>query len=185
MGLWIAVDCETDGPAPGPDLFSMVSFGAVIIEPGLSRRFKGLCRPISERWEPEALAISTITRAEHLEYPDPQRTMLDFAAWLSVQTKGERPTFISDNVAFDWMFTTWYLHTYTGSNPFGFSGRRLNDLYAGWKGNANDTQGWKKFRKTKHTHDPVDDAMGFAEALLEMKKRGLRIDAIAETTPES
>lgn len=47
--------------------------------------------------------------------------------------------------------------------------------------NANATQGWKKMRKTKHTHDPLDDAMGMAEAILEIKKRGLiRIDAIPD-----
>jgi len=35
---------------------------------------------------------------------------------------------------------------------------------------------WKHLRKTKHTHNPVDDAMGNAEALLEMQKMGLKID---------
>ena len=35
---------------------------------------------------------------------------------------------------------------------------------------------WKrKLRKTKHTHNPVDDAMGNAEALLAMKEMGLKI----------
>jgi hypothetical protein len=36
--------------------------------------------------------------------------------------------------------------------------------------------GWKKLRTTKHTHHPVDDAMGNAEALLKMRDMGLRID---------
>lgn len=30
-------------------------------------------------------------------------------------------------------------------------------------------------RKTKHTHNPVDDAIGNAEALLQMKDMGLKI----------
>jgi hypothetical protein len=30
-------------------------------------------------------------------------------------------------------------------------------------------------RKTPHTHHPVDDAKGNAEALIEMKKMGLKI----------
>ena len=34
---------------------------------------------------------------------------------------------------------------------------------------------WKWMRKTTHTHNPVDDAKGNAEALLEMQKRGLNI----------
>jgi hypothetical protein len=34
----------------------------------------------------------------------------------------------------------------------------------------------KYLRKTKHTHHPVDDAKGNAEALLAMQKMGLKID---------
>ncbi len=34
---------------------------------------------------------------------------------------------------------------------------------------------FKHLRKTKHTHNPVDDAIGNAEALLEMKQMGLKI----------
>jgi len=37
-------------------------------------------------------------------------------------------------------------------------------------------QEWKrKYRKTKHTHHPVDDAKGNAEALIAMKNLGLKI----------
>jgi hypothetical protein len=36
-------------------------------------------------------------------------------------------------------------------------------------------QSFKHLRRTAHTHDPVDDAMGNAEALMEMKKRGFKI----------
>jgi hypothetical protein len=34
---------------------------------------------------------------------------------------------------------------------------------------------WKHLRKTAHDHNPVNDALGNAEALLEMKRRGLNI----------
>jgi len=34
---------------------------------------------------------------------------------------------------------------------------------------------FKHLRKTKHTHHPVDDARGNAEALLAMKNMGLTI----------
>jgi len=32
---WIMVDIEADGPIPGD--YSMISFGAVVVEPGLER----------------------------------------------------------------------------------------------------------------------------------------------------
>jgi hypothetical protein len=34
---------------------------------------------------------------------------------------------------------------------------------------------WKQLRDTKHTHNPVDDAKGNAEAILKMKDMGLKI----------
>jgi hypothetical protein len=40
---WIMVDIEADGPIPGD--YSMVSFGAVVVEPGLERTFYGELRP--------------------------------------------------------------------------------------------------------------------------------------------
>ena len=55
---YIMVDIEADGPIPGD--YSMVSLGAIIVEPALSRTFHGQLRPISERWVPEALAVSCV-----------------------------------------------------------------------------------------------------------------------------
>jgi hypothetical protein len=43
---YVMVDVESDGPIPGD--YSMVSFGAVVVEPGLEKRFYGELRPISE-----------------------------------------------------------------------------------------------------------------------------------------
>ena len=78
------------------------------------------------------------------------------------------------DLEFDWMFICWYFHHFTGANPFGFSSQNLGSLY---KGIEKDTsKNFKHLRKTKHTHNPVDDAKGNAEALLTMKKEhGLKI----------
>ena len=66
---------------------------------------------------------------------------------------------------------------YYGSNPFGFSARRIGDLYCGLMKDAGKNSEWKrKYRMTKHTHAPVDDAKGNAEALLAFRdKLGLKI----------
>jgi hypothetical protein len=170
---WIVVDVEADGPCPG--LFSMVSFGAVVVEPGLTRTFRGMTAPVSPDWKPDALAISAITRAEHEAYPDPARTMAEFKTWLDGLSSEKGRTFVSDNPAFDWQFINYYCHRYLGANPFGFSARRIGDLYAGWKGDARKASEWKRLRRTAHTHDPVDDAMGNAEALLAMRADGLAL----------
>src|SRR5207253_7684492 len=67
--------------------------------------------------------------------------------------------------AFDWQFINYYFHRFVGHNPFGFSGRRIGDLYAGLVKDASKATEWKKYRVTAHTHNPVDDARGNAEAL--------------------
>jgi hypothetical protein len=71
----------------------------------------------------------------------------------------------------------YYFHKYTGNNPMGFSARRIGDLYCGLVKDAGANRDWKqKYRITKHTHNPVDDAKGNAEAILAFKnKLGLKI----------
>ncbi|MFK7749315.1 MAG: 3'-5' exoribonuclease [Kordia sp.] len=162
---YIMIDIESDGPIPGD--YSMICFGAVLVDPALDRTFYGKIKPISEQFNPEALAISGFSREETLEFDDPKTVMTDFKTWIQENSKG-RPIFISDNNGFDWMFICWYFHHFIGENPFGYSSRRLSDLYCGME---KDTFAkWKHLRKTVHTHNPVDDAMGNAEVLLMMKK---------------
>ena len=168
---YFAVDVETDGPIPGD--YSMISFGAVLVQPNLEQTFYGRLAPISEAWIPEALNVSGHTRAETLTFEDPAAVMSRFAAWVTAHSSG-RPIFISDNNGFDWMFICWYFYHFTGGNPFGHSSQNLGSLY---KGLVGDTfQNFKHLRRTKHTHHPVDDARGNAEALLHMKTElGLKI----------
>lgn len=161
---YIMVDTETDGPIPGD--YSMICFGAVLVDEKLDRTFYGTLRPVSEKFIPEALAVSGFSREETLKFDEPEIVMSDFRKWLDENSKG-RPIFISDNNGFDWMFICWYFHHFINKNPFGYSSRRLADLYCGIK---KDTFAkWKHLRKTAHSHNPVDDAMGNAEVLLMMK----------------
>lgn len=167
---YIVVDVEADGPAPG--LYSMICFGAVVVDDKLDKTFYGTTRPISDDYIPEALQVSGFTREEHLKFEDPNVTMNTFNNWIKKNSKGN-PVFISDNNGFDWSFINYYFHEYVGSNPFGWSSRRIGDLWCGFQ---NDTRKrWKHLRKTKHTHNPVDDARGNAEALLAMRDMGLKI----------
>jgi len=159
------VDIESDGPIPGD--YSMISFGAVLVNDQLDTTFYGKLKPISDKYDPEALAVSGHTREEVIGFEDPQTVMSDFADWIKDVCK-DRPIFISDNNGFDWMFICWYFHHFTGSNPFGFSSQNLGSLF---KGIEKDTfKTFKHLRKTAHTHNPVDDAKGNAEALLAMKR---------------
>jgi hypothetical protein len=168
---WVMVDVEADGPIPGD--YSMIELGAVIVEPGLSRRFHARLRPISERWVPEALAVSRATREETLRWADPKKEMERFAEWVR-EADRRQPVFVSDNNGFDWQFVNWYFHHFLGRNPFGHSSTNLGSLYKGMVKSCFES--FKHLRVTKHTHHPVDDALGNAEALLAMRdSMGLKI----------
>ena len=170
---YIVVDVESDGPYPEEFLgYSMVCFGAIIVEPSLSKTFYAQTAPISKIWMPNALAISEISRKEHETFPHPSEAMIKFDKWIKENSIGH-PIFISDNLAYDWQFINYYFHKYLKKNPFGYSGRRLGDLYCGM---MKDTRvKWKHLRKTVHDHNPVNDAKGNAEVLLLMQQQGLNI----------
>jgi hypothetical protein len=151
----------------------MICFGAIIVRDDLSEEFYGTLRPVSERWLPEALAVSGFTREQTIGFNTPETTMTEFGVWLSEKSKGQ-PMFVSDNNGFDWQFINWYFHHFTGSNPFGFSSTNLGSLY---KGVVRDVyQNFKHLRRTKHTHNPVDDARGNAEAFMHFtREHGIKI----------
>ena len=171
MMSYYMVDVEADGPIPGD--FSLVSIGAVRVDAALDKHFYGRCKPVSEKYIPEALAVSGHTREEALTFDDPKSVFEEFGAWIKQTTVGQ-PMFISDNNGFDWQFVSWYFHHFTSGNPFGFSSTNLGSLY---KGLVGDTfVNFKHLRKPRHTHHPVDDALGNAQALLHMKNEmGLKI----------
>ena len=100
--------------------------------------------------------------------------MRQFGDWVVEVNAVHRPMFISDNNGFDWQFINWYFHHFLGQNPFGHSSHNLGSLYKGVVKDMSAT--FKYLRKTRHTHHPLDDARGNAEALLQIKeKNGLKI----------
>lgn len=175
MSLY-SVDVEADGPCPG--LYSMVQVGAVKVTPALDSTFFSTLKPITEHWIDDALTACKLTREITLKYDDPQQAMIAFRDYVLASSVG-RPVFISDNPGFDWQFVNYYFHYYLGENPFGFSSRRIGDIYSGltqdWKGGAK----FRKFRTFPHTHNALDDAKGNASAILGFAaKYNLAIDYV-------
>lgn len=85
--------------------------------------------------------------------------------WVNKAAGGDRPVFVSDNPAFDWMWMADGFDRSDVENPFGHSARRIGDLTAGLCGNWKNTSSWKRHRRTTHDHNPVNDSLGNAEAL--------------------
>lgn len=167
MGLFI-VDVESDGPVP--PLYSMVCFGAVFVDvkhEDLSQTFYGKTKPLPDaKCDIKALAISGITRTEHSTFDDPITVMYNFTEWVKDVNIGGKPTMLSDNIAYDWQWINYYMHYFLGENIFGYSGRRISDLYCGLVKDMHAS--WKHLRITKANHHPVADATGNAEVLLHM-----------------
>ncbi len=165
---YISVDVEADGPIPGD--YSMIALGAVVCEAGCGRTFLGHLAPISDTWIPEALAVSGFSREETLLFAKPEATMHKFASWLrEIETTSGRILFIADNNGFDWGFVNWYFHHFTGGNPFGHSSTNLGSIWKGMQKNVKAN--FKHLRRTHHDHNPVNDAIGNAEAFLAMQEK--------------
>lgn len=166
MNKWsqhVVLDVEADGPCPG--LYNMISFGLVsVANPALS--FFGEVAPILDHpGVAEARGVAGVSFEKQKTFSAPEQVMMEAREWLVGLAGGKRVVIWSDNPAFDWQYWNWYCHRYLGDNPAGFSARRIGDMDAGRRGEPLNTSAWQKRRETAHTHHPVDDARGNAEAL--------------------
>lgn len=159
MSNYIFVDVEALGTSPVNG--TMTEFGAVH-EP-TRQTFHGVLYEGTP--DPTNPAVPIVGKLVASDAEVAQK----FLEWLSGLSK-ERPVFVSDNPAYDWQWISGMFDKAGLANPFGHSGRRLSDFYAGLMNNWGSTQNWKRFRITKHTHHPVDDAMGNVEAFQTLKE---------------
>lgn len=155
----------------------MISFGVVYVDPEgfLDQTFYGQLKPITDKWDEEALAVTNMTREKCFEVGnDPAEVMGAFFTWLDlIQVRNGLPTsdrlmFWSDNNGWDYQWINYYFWHFVGDNPFGHSSNNLRNVYNGMVKNTHKNH--KHLRVTPHTHHPVDDSKGNAEALLYMIK---------------
>lgn len=167
------VDVEATGPCPG--LYSMIDFGVVLLSDTTKTYHSGLMAPI-----PGSNYVDSAMSVTGTDWDDMRHNgrnihlvMQEFAVWVQEHNTGGRAMFFSDNNGFDWQFMNYYFHWTLGENPFGHSSSNINCLFKGMQ--LNMKTNIKKLRKTRHSHHPVDDAMGNAEALINMHGRGLKM----------
>ncbi len=129
--IYIAVDVEADGPLPGP--YSMLSLGMAVVG------FPDLCfyteiQPISDRFQPEALAVGGLDRNRlSNEAPTAEQAMQAAAQWVNGLRKRGRPVFLGAPAVWDGMFVHWYFMRFVGKSPFGQTGSGI-DLRSYWMG---------------------------------------------------
>jgi hypothetical protein len=177
--LYISTDVEADGPIPGP--YSMSSIGMVACATfdgrtftrlDLSDRFYRELKPISERFDEAAAAVSGLDRAELIASGhEPATAMSECVAWLGEVAAAfrARPIFVAYPLGFDWLFTYWYLVQFAGSSPFGHSGHLdMKSIFATKARvpvrNVGKRSMPKHLLSTRaHTHNALDDAIEQAE----------------------
>jgi hypothetical protein len=129
--LFLSIDIEADGPAPG--LASMLNLGVVGIEAiggNVVFEYEANLKPIpdarynlktNEFWNrPENLnALVYICDQPRL----PADVMKELAAGITeLQAKYQIET-IGYPIAFDWQWINWYFIAFHGTNPLGYAGR--------------------------------------------------------------
>lgn len=201
--LYISADVETDGPIPGA--FSLLSFGLAAVgrydgarferwQPRESTFYREL-RPISDRYEQEALNVNGLDRARlQREGADPATAICEAAKWVRDLSTGHRPVLVAYPVAFDWAFLYWYFETFApGGSPFGHSScLDIRTQYQALAGTVFDRSGKATMPSflqpaTAHTHNALDDAIEQGELfanLLEWATRQ-RNAAMHGNDPES
>jgi DNA polymerase III alpha subunit (gram-positive type) len=122
--IYVSIDIETDGPAPG--LNSMLALGAVAFH-STGRQLAtwyATLHPLKDAFQdtgtmdwwgtqPEAWAeVNKDPRAPELAVPE-------FAGW--VESLAGKPVAVAWPAAFDFAFVNYYCHRFASRNPLGFS----------------------------------------------------------------
>lgn len=152
--MLIFVDCEARGTSPVRG--TLTEFGCVSYPK--MQTYHG--RLFESYPDPERPTIPIVVK----RVATPIGEAMSLAGWLKEVAGNDKTVLVSDNPAWDYMWIAGLFDTAEMENPFGHSGRRISDYWAGLNFNWKDTQNWKKFRQTKHDHNPVHDALGNAEA---------------------
>jgi len=176
---YFSADVETDGPIPGP--YSMLSFalvhagsfdGSEYSRPGqFDTTFYAELKPISESFEPEALAVNGLDRNRLArEGADPREALTRAAEWVRRIAAGRRPILVAYPLSFDWTWMYWYFVNFSKSgSPFNHSGCfDLKTAYAIKAGVPIARAGRDQMRhelltERPHTHNALDDAIQQAE----------------------
>ena len=172
--VYFSVDIETDGPIPGH--YSLLSFAIVpagslrdgrFVRP--PRRGDSLyveLRPISDKFDPEALAVNGLDRDRLArEGLNPAEAMKKASEWIMAQSGEGVPVLVAYPLSFDWSWLYWYFIFFTGASPFKHS--RCFDMKTAIavRGRRPIAESGHKHLADRllsafpHTHNALDDAL--------------------------
>ena len=171
--IYVSVDVETSGPAPGR--YSLLAIGACLVDEPTCTFYAEL-QPIGESATAEAMQVHNLDLATlKRDGLPPAEAMKRFEAWLkAVVPDGALPVFVGFNAPFDWMFVADYFDRFLGRNPFGHTALDLKAYYMGLTGGAwsDTTKRALAARYPDHphlTHNALQDAVDQAALFRRMR----------------
>lgn len=177
VDIYFSADVETDGPIPGP--YSMLSLGIAFAgtfdgktfrRPAERQTFYRELRPISERFQAEALSINGLNRDELIRSgAEPATAMREAAEWIASVAQGGEPVLVAYPLSFDWTWLYWYFIQFQNASPFNHS--RCFDIKTAFAVKARlPVAGAGRAKlpaellpSEPHTHNALDDALEQAE----------------------
>lgn len=166
--IYVSTDVETDGPIPGPH--SMLSFAsaAYLANKKLIGTFAANLETLPDAighpetmdwWKGQAEAWAACRQ----NLQPPEMAMGHYLAWL--KSLPGKPVFVAYPAAFDFMFVCWYLHRFTGENPFSHSALDIKTyamamLRKDYRDSVKGEMPKRWFDNLRHTHQALDDAIG-------------------------
>ncbi|WP_142778937.1 3'-5' exoribonuclease domain-containing protein [Agrobacterium sp. T29] len=188
VDVFFSADVETDGAIPGP--YSMLSFALVYAgtydgntfsrPQEFTRSFYRELKPISDAFDPEALAINGLDRTQLLLHgASPDKAMDEAFDWIQEFSGAGKPVLVAYPLSFDWTWLYWYFIRYSKrGSPFGHS--RCFDLKTAVAiktgrtiSSSSRTKLPIRFTSDRpHTHHAVDDAIEQAEIFANIFESG-------------
>jgi len=179
MDVYFSADVETDGPIPGP--YSILSLALVFAgtfdgegfcrPQDYHRTFYREIRPISERFQVEALRVNRLDRGRLVrEGGSPETVMTDATRWVREVAGTGLPVMVAYPLSFDWTFLYWYFIRFSLEGcPFGHS--RCFDIKTAFAVKASVPMAeaglshvFPSLRSGRsHTHNALEDAIEQAE----------------------
>lgn len=177
LTTYISVDIETDGPTPGRN--SMLSLGAVAMTPTghIINRFEINLHRLQNSEQNAETMKWWLTQPEAWEYcrrnPKPAGIgTQEFVEW--VERISPRPICVAYPAGFDFSFLYYYMMSFVGRSPFGFSCLDMKSYACAALGTHYRRTVKKNFPKdwfdpkAKHSHKAVEDAEEQAKMFYKM-----------------